>query len=74
MIVISKTDLVIADDLAYLRAILAKLNPKAKLIEADHGQVSLGELVDTGLFDMDQAASHPGWLAEAPGTHIPETE
>ncbi len=74
VIVISKADLVIADDLAYLRAILAKLNPKAKLIEADHGQVPLGELVDTGLFDMDQAATHPGWLAEAPGTHIPETE
>ena len=74
VIVISKTDLVIADDLAYLRAILAKLNPKAKLIEAAHGQVSLGELLDTGLFDMDQAATHPGWLAEAPGTHIPETE
>ena len=74
VIVISKADLVIADDLAYLRAILAKLNPKAKLIEADHGQVPLGELLDTGLFDMDQAATHPGWLAEAPGTHIPETE
>jgi G3E family GTPase len=23
---------------------------------------------------MDHAASHPGWLAEAPGTHVPETE
>jgi len=74
VIVISKMDLVSGDEIAYLRAILHQLNPKAKLIEADHGQVPLGELVDTGLFDMDQAASHPGWLAEAPGTHIPETE
>jgi G3E family GTPase len=23
---------------------------------------------------MESAASHPGWLAEAPGTHLPETE
>jgi G3E family GTPase len=74
VIVISKTDLVSADDLAYLRAILAKLNPRARIIEAAHGQVPLDEVLDTGLFDMDEAASHPGWLAEAPGTHVPETE
>ena len=74
VIVISKADLVTADELAYLRAILAKLNPSARLIEATHGRVPLGEVLDTGLFDMDHAASHPGWLAEAPGTHVPETE
>jgi G3E family GTPase len=74
VLVISKADLVTADDLAYLRAILAKLNPRARIIEAGHGRVPLGEVLDTGLFDMDEAASHPGWLAEAPGTHVPETE
>jgi len=74
VIVISKADLVTPDDLAYLRAILTKLNPEARIIEAVHGQVPLGEVLDTGLFDMDHAANHPGWLAEAPGTHVPETE
>ncbi|MFM8704621.1 MAG: GTP-binding protein, partial [Planctomycetia bacterium] len=37
VIVISKADLVTTDDLAYLRAILAKLNPQARIIEAGHG-------------------------------------
>jgi G3E family GTPase len=74
VIVISKADLVTPDDLAYLRAVLTKLNPEARIIEAVHGEVPLGEVLDTGLFDMDHAASHPGWLAEAPGTHVPETE
>ena len=74
VIVISKADLVTPDDLAYLKAILTKLNPEARIIEAGHGRVPLGEVLDTGLFDMDHAASHPGWLAEAPGTHVPETE
>jgi G3E family GTPase len=74
VIVISKADLVTADELAYLRAILAKLNPQARIIEAGHGRVPLAEVLDTGLFDMDHAASHPGWLAEPPGTHVPETE
>ncbi len=74
VLVISKADLVEADDLAYLRAILAKLNPTARIIEAVHGKVPLDAVLDTGLFDMNHAAAHPGWLAEAPGTHVPETE
>jgi G3E family GTPase len=74
VIVINKTDLVDAGDVAYLEAILRKLNPAARLIRATAGAVPLGAILDTGLFDMDHAASHPGWLAEAPGTHVPETE
>jgi G3E family GTPase len=74
VIIVNKTDLVDADDLAYLEAILRKLNPAARIIKSQRGQVPMSELLDTKLFDMDQAASHPGWLAEAPRTHTPETE
>ncbi|MFM7290166.1 MAG: GTP-binding protein [Planctomycetia bacterium] len=74
VIVVNKTDLVAEDDVTYLEAILRKLNPKAKIIRADRGRVALSEVLDTGLFDMAAAAGHPGWLAEAPGTHVPETE
>ncbi len=74
VIVVNKTDLVAEDDVAYLEAILRKLNPKARIIRADRGRVALSEVLDTGLFDMEEAAGHPGWLAEAPGTHVPETE
>ena len=51
-----------------------KLNPKARLVRATAAAVPLGEILNTRSFDMDEAASHPGWLAEAPGTHVPETE
>jgi G3E family GTPase len=74
VIVVNKTDLVAEDDVAYLEAILRKLNPKARIIRADRGRVPLQAVLDTGLFDMEEAAGHPGWLAEAPGTHVPETE
>lgn len=74
VLVISKADLVDADDLAYLRAILRKLNPKARIIEGVRGNVPLDAVLATGLFDMNHAESHPGWLAEAPGSHVPETE
>ncbi|MBM4023472.1 MAG: GTP-binding protein, partial [Planctomycetes bacterium] len=74
VLVINKTDLIAADDVAYLEAILRKLNPAARIILASQGQVPLAAILGTHSFDMEHAASHPGWLAEAPGTHVPETE
>ena len=74
VLVINKTDLVAADDVAYLEAILRKLNPAAKIVRASRSQVPLEAILGTQSFDMEHAASHPGWLAEAPGTHVPETE
>jgi G3E family GTPase len=74
VLVINKADLVAADDVAYLEAILKKLNPAARIVRTAHGQLPLTAVLGTGLFDLEQAASHPGWLAEAPGTHVPETE
>ena len=66
VIVISKADLVTAEDLAYLEAILRKLNPAARIMRADHGKCRLSEILHTRLFDFDHAASQ--------GTHVPETE
>ncbi|MFM8434905.1 MAG: GTP-binding protein [Planctomycetia bacterium] len=74
VLVINKTDLVATEDVAYLEAILRKLNRAATIICAAQGNVPLATVLGTNLFDMEHAASHPGWLAEAPGTHVPETE
>ena len=74
VLVVNKTDLAAADDVAYLEAILRRLNPQAVIVRADHGRVPPEAVLGTGLFDMEQAAGHPGWLAEPPGTHLPETE
>ena len=74
VLVINKADLVSAADVAYLEAILKKLNPAARIVRTSHGQLPLAAVLGTGLFDLEHAASHPGWLAEAPGTHVPETE
>jgi len=73
-LVISKTDLVDAAQLAQLQAILKSLNPRAKQLLAKHGKVALSEIINTGLFDFEQAAQAPGWLQELRGEHTPETE
>lgn len=74
VIVVSKADLVESTELETLRATLRRLNPKAEILVADHGRVSPASILGTGKFDMDEAASAPGWLAEMRGEHVPETE
>lgn len=74
VLVISKGDLVATADLDYLEALLRSLNPAARIVRADHGRLPVDAVLGTGLFDLEQAANHPGWLAEEPGTHVPETE
>jgi G3E family GTPase len=58
------------------RKIIVGLNPDAKLIEADFGQVELKNVLGTGLFNFAEAETHPLWFKELHGFkgHIPETE
>ncbi|MBB3947805.1 G3E family GTPase [Rhizobium skierniewicense] len=58
------------------RKIIVGLNPDAKLIEADFGQVELKNVLGTGLFNLAEAETHPLWFKELHGFkgHIPETE
>lgn len=74
VLVINKTDRMDADEVARLRAILRKLNPDARIEETAHGRVGLDAVLDTGLYDEEQAAVMPGWLKEIRGEHTPETE
>ncbi|KQV16365.1 4-hydroxytetrahydrobiopterin dehydratase [Rhizobium sp. Root1203] len=61
---------------AEVRKVVAALNPDARLIETDFGDVPLTAVLDTGLFDEAKASAHPLWHKElySPGSHVPETE
>ncbi|GAB5415890.1 MAG: zinc metallochaperone GTPase ZigA [Congregibacter sp.] len=74
VLVVSKTDLVDSTAADALVATLRRLNPKAKIIVADNGCVAPASILGTGSFDMDEAATAAGWLAEMRGEHVPETE
>jgi G3E family GTPase len=73
-LIISKSDLISADQLAELQGILTGLNPVAEQIIADRGQVPLDKLLNTQAFSFDRAKQDPGWLKEMRGEHVPETE
>mgnify|MGYP002777737139 CR=1 FL=1 len=61
--VINKTDLVDADALGRLRALLQHLNPDAELLSAQRGRIPVREVLGAGPFDPDRAARSRGWLA-----------
>jgi G3E family GTPase len=62
VILINKVDLVAPETLQALHALLHRLNPSAKRIETTHGEVCLGELLNTNSFDLEAAQAAPGWL------------
>ena len=74
VILMSKVDLVTAEEVERLKAILGTLNPDAKLLPIAHGEVDLGSVLNTGLFDFERAQQAPGWLKQMRGEHVPETE
>jgi G3E family GTPase len=72
VLIVNKTDLVQPDQLHRLEALLTRMNPTAKIIRADYGHVPLAEVLNTGRFDLDRAATFAEWLSGVP--HTPETE
>lgn len=58
------------------RKIIRSLNADAKIIETNHSDIPASEILDTGLFDFQQAHEHPMWAKELYGyaDHTPETE
>lgn len=75
VILLNKTDLVSAETLGVLKAAINKLNPGAKIIESTFSKVNPNEILNTGLFDFEEAEQSAGWLAELnKEAHTPETE
>lgn len=74
VIVLNKTDLIDQDELEKLFGILQSLNPRAKIEISAFGKVNLDRVLNTQLFDFNEAAQAPGWLKELRGEHTPETE
>lgn len=74
VLVLNKLDLVDAETAARMRAALVRLNPVARIVEAEHSRVDLQQVLGTGLFDLERAQQAPGWVQELNGEHVPETE
>lgn len=56
---------------AQVEAVLRLLNPRARLVPARHGQAPFGQVVGTGLFDLDATGAGAGWLRALRGPDHP---
>ncbi len=76
VIILNKIDLVSKQDIETVRAIIRGLNVKAKIIETTLSQVDMSEVMDTKLYNLEEAQEHPLWAQELynPNEHVPETE
>lgn len=75
VIILNKTDLVDSKTVGLLRASIQKLNPGAKIITSDFSKVDPKEILNTALFDFEEAQNSAGWQKELEGgAHTPETE
>jgi G3E family GTPase len=76
VIVLNKVSEVTAEALSAVRRVIAALNPDARVIETDFGQLPLHTILNTGLFSEAKSARHPLWHKElfGWGDHQPETE
>ncbi|MFT2110121.1 zinc metallochaperone GTPase ZigA [Marinomonas sp. 2405UD68-3] len=74
VIIINKIDLVSEEERERLKAILLSLNTRAKIEISEFGKVPLESILNTGLFNFEDASLAPAWLQEIRGEHVPETE
>ena len=66
-VVLNKVSEVTPDELGELKAIVHALNPGARILTCDYGNVELDELLYTGVFDFDRVATSAAWIAAIEG-------
>lgn len=75
VIILNKTDLVDEHTVGVLKAAIHKLNPGAKIIQSSFGKVDSKKILNTGLFDFEEAQTSARWQKELEAeSHTPETE
>ena len=62
VILVNKLDLIGAPAYQALHAILAGLNPTARIVPMAQGNVELSNILGTHLFDLPSLAASPGWM------------
>lgn len=74
VIILNKIDLVSKPQRKKIKAILQKLQPSANIICTEHGEIDPRDILNTQLFNFQQACLAPGWIQELEKTKNGEKE
>ncbi|QZA88239.1 GTP-binding protein [Salinarchaeum sp. IM2453] len=69
VLVLNKCDLVDDEELDKIESLLETLQPRAEIVRTTHGKVNPDLLVDTELFDFEEASQSAGWMKELREPH-----
>ncbi len=67
IVLLNKASELTADELKRLRAIVKGINPGAKVLQCDYGDIDLDEIIYTGMFDFEAVATSAAWIAAIEG-------
>lgn len=75
LIVLNKVSSASAKQLKAARLLISAVNPNARVLEANHTDIPVSEVLDTGRFDPERAMKHPVFFKELNDfkSHVPET-
>lgn len=62
IILLNKAAEVSANDLTRLKSIIRALQPQAEILECNYGDVELGKILNTRLFDFNKVATSAKWI------------
>ena len=73
---LNKVDLISKSELETVKGIVHSLNTRAKVVTTNQSKVDLDLVLNTKLFDLEEAQKHPLWAQELYNfkDHVPETE
>jgi len=76
VVILNKIDMISAEELKVVKSIIRSLNAKARIITTTESKVDLDAVMNTGMFDLEEAQEHPLWAQELNNfqDHVPETE
>lgn len=69
VLLLNKCDLVSEEELDEIEAVLETLQPRARIIRTEFGQVEPGDILDTNQFDFEAARNSAGWKHELEHDH-----
>ncbi len=73
-LVINKKDLVSEEEFKKVRAVINAIHPGVKIIETDHGNVDVSEVMGTGSFDFEKVYASAGWCKHLEEDEIDDDE
>ena len=64
IVLLNKASEVSAEELLRIRKVVRALQPRARILECDYGDIELENILNTGMFDFEKVATSATWIQE----------